>query len=63
VVKSLGDSVGKITEVELLGHGKKLEWEQTSEGLSVDLPAKPPTEFALTLKVDGLKLNGQPNEE
>jgi alpha-L-fucosidase len=59
IVKSLGDSVGKIGSVELLGHNEKLQWRQSNAGLSVELPTKRPTEFALTLKVDGLKLNGQ----
>jgi alpha-L-fucosidase len=59
VVKSLGDDVGKVADVELLGHAGKLKWEQSADGLSVELPKEHPTEFALTLKIDGLKLNGQ----
>jgi alpha-L-fucosidase len=59
IVKSLDDSVGKVTNVELLGHDGKLAWEQSAEGLSVDLPTERPTEFALALRIAGLKLNGQ----
>jgi alpha-L-fucosidase len=59
IVKSLGDDVGKVTDVELLGHAGRLEWEQSDTGLSVELPAMRPTKFALALKIEGLKLNGQ----
>lgn len=59
IVKSLGEDIGRITNVKLLGHDEKLHWRQSAEGLSVKLPSKRPTEFALALKIDGLKLNGQ----
>ena len=31
---------GKISSVELLGYRKKLDWQQTSEGLSVRIPRR-----------------------
>jgi alpha-L-fucosidase len=63
VVKSLGNDIGKVSGVKLLGHDGELKWQQSAEGLNVELPAKRPMEFALTLRIDGLKFNGQPNEE
>jgi alpha-L-fucosidase len=55
IVKSLDDSVGRVANVELLGHDGKLTWEQSAEGLSIELPSERPTEFALALKITGLK--------
>jgi len=60
VVKSLGTSSsyikGKVKRVTLLGHKGRLTWEQKPEGLVVALPAEPPCEFAITLKIVGLNL-------
>ena len=59
LVKSLaGDSDkadGRVTDVRLLGYDGKLEWKQTAEGLTVELPEKPPCEYAVTLRITGLK--------
>ncbi len=44
----------KIADVSLLGYGGKLEWSQTADGLSVQLPDKPPGEHAFTLRIKGL---------
>jgi hypothetical protein len=55
-VKSLPASVGKVDGVQLLGHEGQLHWEQTEQGLAVELPAERPTEFALALKITGLEL-------
>ncbi|MGC3959210.1 MAG: alpha-L-fucosidase [Verrucomicrobiota bacterium] len=53
LVKSL---VGQtVKRVELLGHKGKLLWEQTAEGLLVSLPEKAPSDFAVTLKIEGVK--------
>lgn len=53
VVKSLaGRSVKKV---QLLGFSGKLQWELTAEGLVVVLPEKAPTDFAVALKLTGLK--------
>ena len=44
----------KITEVSLLGYAGKLEWSQTADGLTVKLPEKAPSEYAITLRIKGL---------
>ncbi len=50
VVKSLvGQSVKRVA---LLGCNDKLHWEQTSEGLIVNLPDTAPCDFAVTLKIN-----------
>jgi alpha-L-fucosidase len=43
----------KVAEVTLLGYGGKLEWTQDEQGLNVKLPAEPPSESAVTLKIKG----------
>jgi hypothetical protein len=40
-----------VAKVELLGHEGRLEWEQTSTGLAVKLPAGTPGESALSLRI------------
>jgi len=42
---------GKIRKVEMLGSEGKIQWEQTEEGLLVELPAEKPCEYAFALKV------------
>ncbi len=56
LVKSLPASAGKVDGVQLLGHEGQLNWEQTEQGLAVELPAARPTEIALALKITGLEL-------
>jgi alpha-L-fucosidase len=51
LVKSLAGR--KVKRVELLGHGGKLDWQMTGEGLRVQLPARQPGAFAVTLKIRG----------
>jgi alpha-L-fucosidase len=46
-------SVGKITNVELLGHKGKLQWTQDAAALTVQLPLEKPCEHAVTFKVTG----------
>ncbi len=55
-VASLPKTAGKVEDVMLLGHDGKLKWHQSETGLSVELPADRPTEFALSLKITGLKM-------
>jgi alpha-L-fucosidase len=43
--------VGKIRNVELLGHKGKLTWTQDEAGLKVELPEEKPSDHAVTLKV------------
>lgn len=40
VSESLAEKAGKISSVELLGYRKKLDWQQTSEGLFVRIPRR-----------------------
>ncbi len=54
IVKSLGkdaDVLGILVNVKLLGHDGDLVWEQTNEGLEVQLPNTPPCDHAVTLKI------------
>ena len=51
VVKSLADNDHAVNNVELIGNDGKLTWKQTDEGLVVELPAEPPCDFAVTLKI------------
>ena len=46
-------SVGKIRNVELLGAPGKLEWKQDASGLTVRMPAQPPSDYAVALKIAG----------
>jgi hypothetical protein len=36
----------------LLGYDGELSWTQSDKGLVVELPAKPPCDFAVALKID-----------
>jgi alpha-L-fucosidase len=58
VVTSLADgqSPGKVTKVELLGHAGNIEFKQDAAGLKVAFPAERPCDFAYALKITGLKL-------
>jgi alpha-L-fucosidase len=49
LVKSLAGQ--KVKRVELLGHRGRLKSEGTPEGLLVLVPAKAPSDFAVTLKI------------
>ena len=53
LVKSLAGR--RVKRVELLGFKGKLQSEQTTEGLQVSLPETAPCDFAVTLKISGLK--------
>ena len=44
----------KVQDVALFGHGGKLEWSQTAEGLAVKLPDQLPSEHAITLRIKGV---------
>lgn len=44
----------KVAQVSLLGHRGGLAWTQDEQGLNVKLPAKPPGEHAVTLKIKGV---------
>jgi alpha-L-fucosidase len=58
-IKSLGvDSPqvagAKVTNVSLLGFDGKLTWTQDEQGLSVNLPERAPSQYAVTLKIQGV---------
>jgi alpha-L-fucosidase len=54
LVKTLAadDQVGKVSRVSLLGNDS-LTFQQTSEGLKVQLPEQPPCKNAFVLKIEG----------
>lgn len=43
--------IGKITNVELLGHSGDLKWENHGDGLQVYFPEKKPCHYAYALKI------------
>ena len=43
--------IGKITQVEMLGHAGELKWENHGDGLQVYFPEKKPCEYAYALKI------------
>jgi alpha-L-fucosidase len=44
---------GKIQRIELLGHKGNLKFAQNETALSVELPREKPSDYAVTLKVEG----------
>lgn len=44
---------GKVERVSLLGHGKKLDFTQTADGLKVSLPEQQAGDIAFVLKLQG----------
>ncbi len=44
----------KVTGVSLLGYDGKVTWTQDAQGLSVNLPEKAPSQYAVTLKILGV---------
>ena len=53
---ALGGSlaVGKIRNVELLGHRGKVKFTQDATALKVEMPAEKPCDYAITLKIEGV---------
>jgi alpha-L-fucosidase len=60
LVKSLAQPAGAIHSVSLLGFAGKLQWKQTAAGLEVALPAQKPSEYTVTLKINGTELKPVP---
>ena len=60
VVRSLASAAGKISEVALLGHTGKLDWQQTSDGLVVKMPETRPCDLAYAFKISAGDLNPVP---
>lgn len=48
---------GTIRKVELLGNTATLDFTQDAEGLKIKMPAEEPGDYAVALKITGLKLN------
>jgi alpha-L-fucosidase len=46
--------IGKIENVELLGHPCKLEWKHDGHGLTAQLPFRKPCEYGYALRITGL---------
>jgi len=57
LIRSLGSGAGVISKVELLGYKEPLKWEQTPQGLVVNLPAQKPCQFAYGIKITGANLH------
>ena len=60
VIKSLAATAGSISDVALLGHTGKLDWQQTAEGLVVKLPAQQPCDLAYAFKISAGDLTPVP---
>jgi len=61
LVRSLAkfpEVTAKVADVTLLGHGGKLTWTHTADGLVVQLPAEKPCDYAVALKITGEDLRG-----
>ncbi len=54
----LAGVTGQITDVTLLGYSGKLQWTHDTNGLTVQLPAQKPCDFAVALKISGTDLRG-----
>jgi len=49
---------GKITDVKLLGYRGTLKWTHDTNGLTIQLPAQKPCDFAAAFKISGEDLRG-----
>ncbi len=61
VIRSLGKFpgvTGRISAVELLGHAGPLTWTHDADGLSVNLPERKPSKYAVAFKITGENLRG-----
>jgi len=45
------EEVGEITGVKLLGYEGRLKWQQSSQALTIKLPAGKPCEHAYSFKI------------
>jgi alpha-L-fucosidase len=46
---------GEIADVSMLGQDEKLHWTRDDTGLIVSMPKRPPCEYAVVLRITGLK--------
>jgi len=56
LISSLPVSAGKVSGVSLLGYNGAIAFTQDDKGLKISLPAEKPSEFAWTLKIEGVNL-------
>ncbi|MFI3280704.1 MAG: alpha-L-fucosidase [Rikenellaceae bacterium] len=55
LIRSLAPSCGeglKVTGVSMLGSDEQIEWSQSDKGLTISFPAKKPTDYAHSFKID-----------
>ena len=59
VIKSLGsDSAhyrGEIARIGLLGSDSNLVWSRNADGVTINLPEKPPCDYAYVFKINPLR--------
>jgi alpha-L-fucosidase/alpha-L-arabinofuranosidase len=64
VIRSLampvGSDVNRIQQITLLGYDGKLDWRQTTDGLTVTLPEQKVSEYTAALKITGSNLTNVP---
>lgn len=56
-ITSLGENVGKVEAITMIGSEDKIEFTQSATGMQVKLPATAPCKYAYVLKITGLKMN------
>jgi len=54
----LSGVTGKISDVKLLGYQGAIKWTHDDKGLTVQLPAQKPCDFAVAIKISGEDLRG-----
>jgi alpha-L-fucosidase len=60
LAKTPDPSQNKINKVELLGHSGSLKFDQTAEGLAVELPGKKLSDLTCSLRITGSDLRPAP---
>jgi alpha-L-fucosidase len=60
LVRSLAAPAGKISDVSLLGHSGKLDWQQAADGLVVTVPSQKVSEYTCALRITGENLKPAP---
>lgn len=63
LVRSLATPAGKIESVSVLGADKPVTWQQTDEGLTVNVPSRQVSKYTCALKITGQHLKPAPIPE
>lgn len=63
LVRSLAVPAGKIAKVSLVGYNGSVKWEQTAEGLAVQVPTQPISPYTCAIRVEGENLQPVPIPE